>query len=129
MSPFVFPSLTGSGKIVNYRRAWNSACREIGLGYGYKLSEKYVQKWQVEFAAGPMFHDFRRTAIRNMIRSGTPEKVAMIISGHKTRSVFDRYNIVNDADLKLATKKQEAYLEKQMGTNLGTIKRFSKKKS
>jgi len=106
----------GNGPIVNFRKAWNAACRKAGLGYGYKIGKSYVEKWQGKLPSGPILHDFRRTAVRNMVRSAIPERVAMLISGHKTRSVFDRYNIVSDADLKLGTQQQEAYLNSVAGT-------------
>jgi integrase len=106
--PYVFLNKDGTDRIRRFDKTWKKACK--GSKIGIRL-----------------FHDFRRTAVRNMVRSGIPERVAMMISGHKTRSVFDRYNIVSDEDLKNAAQKQAEYLASQTGTKTGTIHEIGEK--
>lgn len=110
-------------QIKGFRKAWDSACIKAGLWEPLRDDNRDVvvvrnKKGEEKIVKVPtkIFHDFRRTAIRDMIRSGTPERVAMEISGHKTRSVFDRYNIVSEQDLKEAANRKQAYHEKQDST-------------
>ena len=69
------------------------------------LREEWTKAVAAAEMPGLLVHDLRRSAIRNLIAAGVPEKVAMSISGHKTRAVFDRYHIVDATDVVNAMNK------------------------
>lgn len=91
--PWIFVRMIAKGRggpqephrVKRITKAWKAACAAAGM-------------------PGRIPHDFRRTAVRNMVRRGVPERVAMKLTGHKTRSIFERYNIVSDTDLASAAE-------------------------
>jgi hypothetical protein len=148
--PFVF--YRDGQEIKDFRSAWTTALKK----YGYKPSFKCKDCGTVTALPDGMktanftckacgsgnlnkhdklVHDLRRTAVRNMVRAGVPERVAMKISGHKTRSVIYRYNIVNENDLKNASEKvislhlaAQERLERVTGTVAGTNQNYYSEK-
>jgi integrase len=89
--PWVFfrETATGVSRIKDFRKAWETACSAAGV-------------------PGRLVHDFRRTAVRNLERAGVSRSVAMLLTGHKTESVYRRYAIVSKSDLSEAVTKLQA---------------------
>jgi integrase len=81
-------------RVADWEKSWKTACALAAVD-------------------NTLFHDLRRTALTNMIEAGFSEKEAMEISGHKTRSVFDRYHIVSDRRLKQLGERLEAHLRRK----------------
>jgi integrase len=89
-------------------------CYTIGVKAGQGITEgAFTKAWRkARVLAGcpdRIPHDFRRTAVRNLVRAGVPERVAMHLTGHKTRAIFERYNIVSPGDLREAAERLNQY--------------------
>jgi integrase len=97
--PHLFPHLDGD-EIGRPRRdirsAWATACKRAGC-------------------PGKLTHDFRRTAVRNMVNSGVSERVAMKVTGHRARAIFDRYHIVSPGDLQDVARKLTGTFQGTLG--------------
>ena len=104
-SEFLFAR--GSKPIKDFWESWSTACTKAGV-------------------PGLLFHDPRRTAVRNLRRAGVVESVIMKITDHRTRGVFERYNITDQTDTQEAGRMAEAFLERKTRTRLVTKTRKDK---
>ena len=121
-------------RIKGFRKAWQSRCVKLELGKmvadvdpvtGETLYEKPRKhrrnakpKAKMVYR-GMLYHNLRRSCVRNLVRAGVPEKTAIQVSGHLSRQIFDRCNIASEKDVLEAGQKLPSYLEK-VGNNSGT---------
>lgn len=106
-SPWVFHR---EGKPVrDFRTVWKSALAKVGVSDYH-------------------FHDFRRTATRNMALAGVPEKHIMQVTGHKTRHMIDRYNITMERDTQHTLERTQEFLrQRKHGQNTDTDAKADRK--
>jgi integrase len=86
----------------NVKYGWLRALLAVAYNFGFRTLAKKAGMPDL------IFHDLRRSAVRNMVRAGVSKHVAKLISGHQTDSVFDRYDITDETDLAEAARKMEA---------------------
>jgi len=107
LSEYVFHRGGGPLPVSTFEHQWRKACVAAKV-------------------PGKLFHDLRRTAARDMVRGGAPETFAMKITGHKTRSMFDRYNIVSTDDMRETLRRRREYVG---GKERPTVRTFPEVRS
>ena len=111
--PYVFHRPDGL-RIKDFRATWKAACEAAGH-------------------PGKLFHDFRRSAVRTLERSGVPRSTAMAMVGHKTESIYRRYAIVDEQMHREAAAKLDTWnIEQQAKAEAerkGQVKRFKKRQA
>jgi integrase len=118
MPEFIFHR--GGSQVAEIRKSWQTAAVAVGLGImvcdtcGAKGPEKYCKKCKTPRRyEGKLFHDLRRTAVRNMVKAGVNTQVAKRWSGHTSDSMFERYSILTTDDMREAQKRTEEYRQSQ----------------
>jgi integrase len=104
--PYIFHR---NGKpITSFRRAFKAAAIKVGLGHVVENengTEHYV---------GIVPHDMRRSGIRNFTKAGLGESEGMSISGHKTNSVYKRYNVIDEDMQRAALEKVQEFQKREI---------------
>jgi integrase len=96
--PLVFHNGTGA-PVVDFRKCWRTACKMAGC-------------------PGRLFHDLRRSGVRDLIRAGTAPHIAMSISGHKTDSMLRRYAIISEADQRAGLRRTQEHRQAEAGVQM-----------
>jgi integrase len=107
----------GSGGATSPKSASKACALREGVAGAATFFDRACKKAGLQ---GLWFHDLRRSSVTNARRRGVPESVVMKMSGHKTRAVFDRYNIIDEEDLRAAVKRIEAGISRDLGHDLDT---------
>lgn len=95
VGPYVFHR--NGERVRDFRGVWKRCCREAGMGH-------------------TLFHDLRRSAVRNLERAGVPRSIAMLLTGHRTESIYRRYAIANEDDLSRGVRLVARLSERKRGT-------------
>jgi integrase len=131
---FAFDTAGHAQKIKSFDRCWQNTCVKIGLGRWAQAVHSVTGEPLFDKPGGPrsepkpkmtydgkLFHDLRRSGIRNLVRAGVTQDVAQKISGHRTASVFSRYNVTDERDIIDAGKLLDKFNGEQIRGSSGAV--------